>query len=234
MARPRHRPRARCRRSPAAAPPVRRREAMRGDRARPVALQEDIAPAASPRSAARPASARGRACAALAAAGIRSRSSKSADARALICSTSAPCAASVRPQTGPAITRVAPAPDAPQRPVGGGGKGVGGASPIRSSRSAGRPATAWPCGCASHSAKLRMAATHSPASAAACSKAKPSHPQRAAATASRCPRSPAAAASRRGGAGNWCAAGPSGHRRSDRCRRYRPSAPAPPYRRSRR
>ena len=147
-----------------------------------------------------------------------------------MCSTSAPCAASVRPQTGPAITRVA---SSTRMPCSGraarGGRGVGGAvaDPLQPHRRQARHRLALrmrvPFGEAAHGGdaharpRPRPARRRSPPSRAA-----PPPPRRG------CPRSPAAAARRRGGAGNWCAAGPSGHRRSDRCRRCRPSAPAPP------
>ena len=56
---------------------------------------------------------------------------------------------------------------------------------MRSSAITGSARTATPCGCASHSAKLRIAVTHSPASTAASSKRIASQPRNAAATASR-------------------------------------------------
>ena len=78
--------------------------------------------------------------------------------------TSAPCAASVRPHTGPAMTRVRSSTRTPLSGRSPGGSGCGGASPMRSIENAGRPATARPCGCASHSANERVAVTTSPAS----------------------------------------------------------------------
>ena len=66
-------------------------------------------------------------------------------------STSAPCAASVRPATGPAMTRER---SSTRRPASGRspfGHGFGGASPIFSIEISGSPASACACGSADHS-----------------------------------------------------------------------------------
>ncbi len=100
--------------------------------------------------------------------------------------TSAPWAASVRPHTGPAMTRVRSAtrmPDSGRSPAGGSGRA--GASPILLISSSGSCATALPCGCAAHSARERIMVATSPATAAAVSNFSPSHLASAACTASR-------------------------------------------------
>ena len=119
-----------------------------------------------------------------------------------MCSTSAPCAARVRPQTGPAITRVRSSTLSPSKGRdASGGNGVGGASPMRSMRSGGSSAAvAAPCPCASHSAKLRMAVTQRPAAAAASSKSRPAQPPSAARTAARVPSQ----RRRRSTPARWC------------------------------
>ncbi len=63
---------------------------------------------------------------------------------AVTSSTSAPCAASVRPHTGPAITRVRSSTRTPDSGRSPGGSGCGGASPIFSIVNAGSAATARP------------------------------------------------------------------------------------------
>ena len=77
-------------------------------------------------------------------------------------STSAPWAASVRPHTGPAMTRVRSSTLMPASGRSPAGSGCGGASPIRSIVNSGRPATARPCGWASHSSNDRVAVTTRP------------------------------------------------------------------------
>ena len=82
---------------------------------------------------------------------------------------SEPCAASARPQIGPASTRVISItrmPSSGRVPARHSGFG---ASPIRSMEISGSVGTARLCGCASHCAKVRALATTSPAAAAASS-----------------------------------------------------------------
>ena len=134
----------------------------------------------------------------------------------VISSTSAPCAARVRPHTGPAMMRVR---SSTRRPCNGcvvsavqGGKGCGGASPMRSRLSTGSDATACPCRCASHCSKLRSAVTTSPASAAAVSKPSARQLINASCTALRSLAQP----SKRNTPSRWCA--------KFVCRRTHPSA----------
>ena len=100
--------------------------------------------------------------------------------------TSAPCAANVRPATGPAITRVR---SSTRRPESGrsapAGSSRAGASPILTISNSGRPATAFPCGCAAHASGDRSMVAIALVSAAAASNASASHFMRAACTASR-------------------------------------------------
>ena len=166
-------PRAQARQRPAA-----RSRGRRGARA--VALHEHVRACASrPRSVAAPAwSRRSSEAERLPRPVSVTRSSRFGQVRALMRSTSAPCAAerAAADRAGDDARQVQHAQAGSGRPAAA-AAATGGASPIRSIETAGRPATAWPCGCASHSAKLRMAATHMPASAAASSKSKPSQPR---------------------------------------------------------
>ncbi len=105
---------------------------------------------------------------------------------AVIRITSAPWAASVRPHTGPAITRVRSSTRTPESGRSASlGRARAGASPILLISITGRRATAWPCGCAAHSAGERIMAVASPASAAVVSSVSPCHFISAACTASR-------------------------------------------------
>ena len=79
-----------------------------------------------------------------------------------ISSTSAPCAASVRPATGPAITRDRSSTRMPASGRSPSGQGFGAASPIFAIEISGNPASALACGVADHWSWERMKATTQP------------------------------------------------------------------------
>ena len=79
-----------------------------------------------------------------------------------ISSTSAPCAASVRPATGPAITRDRSSTRTPESGRSPPGHGFGGASPIFSIVSTGNSASAFACGCFDQVSCERMNETTQP------------------------------------------------------------------------
>ena len=135
---------------------------------------------------------------------------------------------SVRPHTGPAMMRVRSSTLMPESGRSAAGRGFAGASPICSMVKGGSFAIACPCGCASHSANERHAVTTRPASAAASSSFSAFQPRACAAPRRDRARSRAARATRCNDAADWCAAAPSGRRRSDKGRRCcRDIRPAP-------
>ncbi len=86
------------------------------------------------------------------------------------CSTSAPCEASIRPPSGPAITRVRSSTRTPASGRSPAPKGSGADSPMRTISSSGSSATARAWGCASHSSRGRTMPAGSPAAFSASSR----------------------------------------------------------------
>jgi hypothetical protein len=86
-----------------------------------------------------------------------------------MCSTSAPCSASVRAQAGPARTRVRSSTRMPLSGRSPSRNGSLGASPIFSTSTTGFIARSWPWGWTSHSSFVRQTALHSPFAASASS-----------------------------------------------------------------
>ena len=107
-----------------------------------------------------------------------------------------------------------------------GGKPRGGASPIRVILTSGCIITAWPCLCASHSAKIRMAVAHKPILRCRVFQAK-------AGPGGQCVWQQIAGRSHSQGyagyrpddAGNWCAGAPSVRRRIGKFRQSDPTDP---------
>ena len=97
---------------------------------------------------------------------------------------SAPCSASVRPQVGPASTRVRSSTRMPASGLSPPRGAVFGPSPMRSIDTGGSAASARPCGWAAHSSGVRVIAPQRPAAAIASSNSCPPRPATAAANAS--------------------------------------------------
>ncbi len=99
--------------------------------------------------------------------------------------TSAPWAASARPQTGPAMMRVRSSTRTRLSGRAAGSNSLIGARPMRSTETRGCPASAAPWGEASHSAGLRIMVATRPRAATASSKASACQPSSATCTDSR-------------------------------------------------
>ena len=150
----------------------------------------------------------------------------------LTSSVCAPCDASVRPATGPAMMRVRSSTRTPvsgwaasPRPIGSTG-----ASPIRSISNSGSDAIARACSSDAHSSGVLINAAHSPASASAVSSAAPSHVRIAAATSSRCALQPSTSRMPSGDAGSSRATGSSVCRPSRRSPSPHDATPAEDHR----
>ena len=161
-------------------------QAQRGDGARPVALHQNVGVPGQDRERLSPLASR-RSTKADSFPRPVSMTSGRSDGRcdALTSSTSAPCTASVRPHTGPAMMRVRSKTLISASGRGAADNASGGASPICSMLNSGSPAIAGPADADPTRRTNGTRAATSPASAAAASSASASHWSSARCTAAR-------------------------------------------------